>query len=281
MNNFVLSISYCGRVGSFSHEAAMKMFPNAMYLSYNTFTDAITAVELSDSHYAVIPIENSTAGRVAEIHNLLPTLNLRIVQEKIIRISHNLYTISDDITLDDIRIVESHPQALMQCSKFLATINAQQRDALNTAIAAENLMKTQNFEKAVVCSRIAGDIYKLHLLAEGIQNTDDNYTTFIAVGQENTITTFKYPLTSIIFALENKTGGIYEALGCFARNSINLLKLESYIPAGSPAKCAQFFLTFEGANSNENVKKAFKQLAEISKEIKNLGTYEADSKRFS
>ena len=233
MNKFVLAISYCGRVGSFSHEAAMNIFPNATYLPYNTFTDAITAVELSDANYAVIPIENSTAGRVAEIHNLLPTLNLRIVQEKIIRISHNLYTFSEDVSFNDIRIVESHPQALMQCSKFLATINAQQIEALNTAIAAENLMKNQNFDKAVICSRVAGDLYKLHLLAEGIQNTDDNYTTFIAVGKENGANIFKHPLTSIIFALENKTGGIYEALGCFAKNSVNLLKLESYIPAGS------------------------------------------------
>lgn len=276
----MLSISYCGRVGSFSYEAALAIFPQGRYLPYNTFAEAITAVEKGSSQYAVIPIENSTAGRVAEIHNLLPSLNLKIVKEKIIPISHNLYVLSKEISENDIKLVESHPQALMQCSKYLAKLNIEKREALNTAIAAENLAKDRIISKGVICSKVAGELYKLCLLRENIQDSNDNHTAFIAVGRESMQEDFQRPLTSILFTIANKKGGIYEALGCFAKNGVNLLKLESYIPTGLASQVAQFFLTFEGSSRQENIGKALGELSAITNEIKNLGTYEGDAKRF-
>ncbi len=275
----MLKVSYCGRVGSFSHEASTLMFSYAQHLPYNTFIEAITAVEVGTVHYAVIPIENSTAGRVAEIHNILPTMDLLIVREKIIKISHNLYGLTEDIS--DIDVVESHPQALMQCSKFLVQMNVVQQNALNTAIAAENLAKKQTFKNAVVCSQVAGDYYKLNLLEKNIQNSNENYTTFIAVGKESSKNSLVNPLTSILLTVTNKTGGIYEALGCFAEYNINLLKIESYIQGGMQSEIAQFFLTFEGANKDGHIKQALKKLNSISYAIKDLGSYEADSKRFA
>lgn len=277
----MLNVSYCGRVGSFSHEAAVKMFPSAEYTSCDTFIEAVNLVKQDITQYAVIPIENSTAGRVAEIHNILPTLNLKINKEKILKITHNLYVLNSNITLNDIKFVESHPQALMQCSNFLDTIPVVRENALNTAIAAEDLVKYHKDTTAAICSKTAGEFYKLHLLKGEIQNMEDNHTTFIAVGKtENVGQSFTNPLTSIIFTLTNKTGGIYEALGCFARNNINLLKLESYIPAGINTKHAQFLLIFQGCNKNNNVNIALSELTEIANEVKNLGSYEADLKRF-
>ncbi len=277
----MLNVSYCGRIGSFSHEAAVKMFPNAGYKPCDTFIEAVNMVKQNIVQYAVIPIENSTAGRVAEIHNILPTLNLKINKEKILKITHNLYVLNSNITLNDVKTVESHPQALMQCSNFLDILPVRRENALNTAIAAEDLAKHQKTDTAVICSKTAGDFYKLHLLRQEIQNMEDNYTTFIAVSKtENSEQVFTNPLTSIIFTLTNKTGGIYEALGCFARNNVNLLKLESYIPTGINAKHAQFLLTFQGCNKNENVNTALSELLNITNEVKNLGSYEADLKRF-
>ncbi len=277
-------ISYCGRVGSFSHEASLSMFENAEYVPFNTFAKAIEAVIQNECDYVVIPIENSTAGRVAEIHNLLPEMNLFIVKEKILSISHNFYSLNSQITLDDIKFVESHPQALMQCSNFIEKIQAEEVHALNTAIAAENLVNSGKTTTGVICSKIAGNHYNLHLLASNIQNKSNNYTTFIAVGKKavdaSFMQNFLHPITCVIFKLGNHTGGIYNALGCFANNGVNLLKLESYIPTGTEVNEAQFFVIFEGSNENSNVKNALEMLQECTTEIKNFGSYNGDAKRF-
>lgn len=277
----MLKIAYCGRVGSFSHEASVSMFPNEEFLPFNSFEEAVMQVEQYNCDYAVIPIENSTAGRVAEIHNLLPKINLYIVKERILAISHNLYSIRESVSLSQIKVVESHPQALMQCSNFLLPLNVIQEKSLNTAIAAENLTKSQDSIKAVICSKVAGRYYKLHLLKENIQNSDDNYTTFIAVGKNTCNEVMQRPITSIIFTISNKTGGIYEALGCFATNNVDLLKLESYIPTGVSHKAAQFFLTFKGSNNDSNVKNALSCLGSGAIDIKNLGSYNGDIMRFN
>ena len=276
----IAKIAYCGRVGSFSHEAAISMFENAEYLPFNTFAQAIDSVHGGSSDFAVIPIENSTAGRVAEIHNILPEMNLFIVKEKILPISHNLYSHNSEIKIEDIQFVESHPQALMQCSNLIAKINAQEIQALNTAIAAENLAKSGKVETAVICSKLAGEHYNLHLLAKNIQNKNNNYTTFIAVGKNQIEANFQHPITCIIFKLGNETGGIYNALGCFAKNDVNLLKLESYIPTGIEINEAQFFVIFEGDNSQQKVHKALAELHFVTSEIRNFGSYNGDARRF-
>lgn len=273
-------IAYCGRVGSFSHEASISMFENAQYLPFNTFAQAIDSVHNGDSNFAVIPIENSTAGRVAEVHNILPEMNLLVVKEKILPISHNLYAFSPNVQMDDIKFVESHPQALMQCSNLVSKINAQEIQALNTAIAAENLAKSGKMDTAVICSKIAGQHYNLHLMAKNIQNKNNNYTTFIAVGNEQIEANFQHPITCVIFKLGNETGGIYNALGCFAKNGVNLLKLESYIPTGVEVNEAQFFVIFEGSNSETKVQKALQELKSVTSEIRNFGSYNGDAKRF-
>ena len=276
----IAKIAYCGRIGSFSHEAAVSMFENAQYLPFNTFSQAIDSVQGGNSHFAVIPIENSTAGRVAEIHNILPEMNLLIVKEKILPISHNLYSHNSDTKIENIKFVESHPQALMQCSNFIAKINAHEIQALNTAIAAENLAKSKKVETAVICSKIAGEHYGLSILAKNIQNKNNNYTTFIAVGKNQIEANFQNPITCVIFKLGNETGGIYNALGCFAKNSVNLLKLESYIPTGIEINEAQFFVIFEGDNAEQKVQKALEELCSVTSEIRNFGSYNGDAKRF-
>lgn len=272
--------SYCGRVGSFSHEATIKMFPNATLTACNTFVEAVTLTESGEVDFAVIPIENSTAGRVAEIHNLLPNVRLKIVKEKILAIQHNLFCASGNVKLEDIRLVKSHPQALMQCSKFIQKHKLATELSSNTAISAEELSQNQLKNAGVICSKLAGEVYNLQLLQASIQNNSNNFTTFIALSKINGEGEFCHPLTSLIVEIENKFGGIYEALGCFAQRNINLIKLESYIPFGV-SQIAKFFITFEGSNDQKNVQLALEKLLKITKEIKNLGSYEADQKRFT
>lgn len=272
-------ITYCGRVGSFSHEASVIMFPNATYLGLDTFSLAINSVEKGHADFAVIPIENSTAGRVAEIHNILPTMNLFFHKEYISLISHNLYVVNSNIKLLDLAEIHSHPQALMQCSEFLSRLNTIHIQELNTAIAAEKLYESQNAKVGVICSNIAGTYYNLYPLAQNIQNNNQNYTTFVAVCRKKNHHITANPLTSILFTITNRSGGIYEALGCFVRNKINLLKIESYIPGGFTSKHAQFFLTFEGQYKDASPQKALTELAQIAIDIKNFGSYQGDTRR--
>jgi prephenate dehydratase len=274
-----MKIAYCGRVGSFSHEAAITMFPEAFRHGFDTFAKAITEVEENRADYAILPIENSSAGRVAEIHNILPKVNLFFNKEYILGISHNLYVVNDAIKLEDIKEIHSHEQALMQCSNFISKTNATQVSELNTAIAAEKLSISKRTDIGVIASNIAGNHYSLHLLAENIQNNSDNFTTFIAMSKEQNNNS-DANLTSILFTIGNKAGGIYAALGCFARNGVNLLKIESYIPSIS-SNYAQFFLTFSGNFHNENVQKAMLELHTIANSIKNFGSYNGDAKRFN
>lgn len=274
-------VAYCGRIGSFSHEASSVMFPNAEYLGLDTFALAIEHVEKDLADFAVIPIENSTAGRIAEIHNILPKMELFFHKEYILRISHNLYVSTANTKLQDITEIHSHTQALMQCSEFLSKLNATEIQELNTAIAAEKLGKSQSPDIGVICSGAAGKHYGLHLLAQNIQNNDHNYTTFVAVCKKQNVHIEQNPLTSILFTIANKSGGIYEALGCFANNKINLLKIESYIPGGFTSPHAQFFLTFEGNHQDRKPKQALKDLSKIAVTIKNFGSYQGDTRRFS
>lgn len=276
-----LKISFCGRVGSFSHEAAISMYENAIYIQCDTFIQAISMVEANNADYAIIPIENSTAGRVSEIHNIVPNLNLYITKEKILKISHNLYVLNNKISINDLTTVTSHTQALMQCSKFLSKYNIKTENAINTAIAAENLSNNKDAKTGVICSFIAGNYYNLHLLEANIQDNNDNATIFVSFGKNPNKQTFFNPLTSIIFETSNKSGGIYEALGCFAKHSVNLLKLESYIPFGaSSSNVAKFFVTFQGSNFETSTQNALDELQLFAVSVKNLGTYESDEKRF-
>lgn len=274
-------VTYCGRVGSFSHEAAIKMFPSADFTGLDTFSSAIESVEKNIADFAVIPIENSTAGRVAEIHNILPAMELFFHKEYILPIVHNLYVANVNVNIHDITEIRSHTQALMQCSAFLSKLKAIHVPDLNTAIAAEKLGLSRNTNVGVICSNVAGKHYDLHLLADNIQNNNQNYTTFIAVCKKQNINAVTNPLTSILFTITNKSGSIYDALGCFAKNNVNLLKIESYIPGGFSSKNAQFFLTFEGNYQDKNPKKALAELGDIAVEIKNFGSYQGDARRFN
>jgi prephenate dehydratase len=272
-----MKVSYCGRFGSFSHEAAIKMFPDCEYIGLDTFAKAISSVENNEADYAILPIENSSAGRVAEIHNLLPKVNLFFWKELILKVSHNFYVLNNNIKLENIKEIHSHQQALMQCSDFISKTNATEIKELNTAIAAENLSISKRSDVGVICSTIAGKHYSLHCLHENIQNTNENFTTFVAMCKKENANE-EANLTSILFKISNKAGGIYEALGCFAKNNVNLLKIESYIPSVS-SNYAQFFLTFAGNLHNSNVKKAIIDLEGVANSIKNFGSYNSDAKR--
>lgn len=272
-----MKIAYCGRIGSFSHEASDAIFPNCEYLGFDSFQDAVNASVRNEVDYAILPIENSTAGRVAEIHNILPKVNLFFWKEYILRVSHNFYVLNNEVKIDDIKEIHSHHQALMQCSEFLEKINAVQVSEPNTAIAAEKLSVSKRSDVGVICSSIAGKHYGLHLLAENIQNNDENFTTFIAMCKNENLNK-EANLTSVLFIIEDKVGGIYEALGCFARNNVNLIKVESYIPSVN-SSYAQFFLTLSGNLQSQNIKKAMAELGKVVINIKIFGSYNADLKR--
>lgn len=278
MNN---KIAYQGVEGAFSNLACLRKYPDMQPVNYQTFDDVIKAVENDEVKYGLIPIENSYAGRVAEIHNIFPYMNLRIVGEVILQIEHNLVA-KKGTALSDIKKVYSHPQALMQCKNNLAAIDGVQIiSADNTAIAAKIVSESNQKDDAALASLTAASVYGLDVIKKDMQDIRDNYTTFVVLSKEICDLPFnsKSIITSVIFEIRNIPAALYKALGGFATNAINMIKLESYIPGGVSSKQAQFFLSFQGHPELDEIKLALEELGFFSKKVKLLGIYEADALR--
>jgi prephenate dehydratase len=217
---------------------------------------------------------------VAEIHNLLPRTNLYIVGEYFLRIEHHLLGVKG-ASIDDVKEVHSHPQAIMQCHDALLDRKFQTVSAPNTAIAASQVAKGGDSSKAAVGSKLAAELYGLDVLAENIEDADDNMTVFIAMSREpfDPEQEKGRVITSVLFTARNIPAALYKALGGFATNQVNLLKVESYIPS-SKSTTAQFFITFEGHPDQKKVQLALEELGFFCRKLKVLGVYYADEKRY-
>jgi prephenate dehydratase len=231
----------------------------------------------------MIPVENSQAGRVAEIHNLLPRTNLHIVGEYFQHIEHQLLA-PKGASLKTVKDVYSHPQGLMQCRENLRQLKLTTHTYSNTAQAAADVAKWNDPAKAAIASPLAAELYGLSVLKEHMQDSDNNITVFIIIAREPIdpeIQEGSRVLTTLLFSVRNIPAALYKSLGGFATNNVNILKLESYIPGGASRDSAQFFLTCEGHPSQRPVQLALEELGFYCKKVTVLGVYPADPARFS
>lgn len=278
-NNADNTIAYMGVPGSNGDIACRQNYPYMHTLACQNFEEVIQAVAEGKALYGMIPIENSQAGRVAEFHQLLPNMNLHIVAEHFQNIEHYLLA-PKGATLQTLKQAYSHPQALMQTRNHLRSLGLTPITYASTALAAQDVAKWQDVTKAAVAPLLAAELYGLVCLKEHLEDNAHNVTVFVTVAREAIIPkTDKNILTTLIFTVRNIPAVLYKALGGFATNGINLLKIESYI-AGGVSKSAQFFITFEGSPKSKNVQLALEELDFYCENVRIMGVYPADSKRY-
>ncbi|MBR1428842.1 MAG: hypothetical protein IJ590_01160 [Rickettsiales bacterium] len=280
-----MKVGYQGVEGAFSNIAAKQIFPGENYISFKTFFDVLEAIEEGKIDCGIVPIENSYAGRVAGMHNLFRDFcdkNLFIITEKMLKVEHCLCGL-EGAEIDAITHIFSHEQALMQCQKNISKMlpNAICEAKENTAVSAKFVSENANKNFAAICSKEACKQYRLTILKENFQDADDNYTLFVGLSKKkntinsNTTNSNKTILTSLLFEVKNVSGVLYKALKCFAEQDIDLVKIESYIPATS-SKSAMFFITTRGNVADENMKMAIKNLNKFAKNVYIFGSYFAD-----
>jgi prephenate dehydratase len=273
-------IAFQGVPGAHSEVACHHIHPDMVSIPYLSFEEVFEAIKSSKVSLGLIPIENSQAGRVAEIHNLLPEMNLFIVQEYFHRVHHFLLAPST-AQLKSLKHVYSHPQALLQCRKNLHQMGLIPHPYADTALAAKDVAEWNDPTKAALASELAAAKYGLEVIKPNVEDTDDNTTLFLTIAREsfNPEPSKGKVLTSLVFVARNIPAALYKSLGGFATNKINLLKLESYIPAKT-RKLAKFFVTFEGHPNDRSVKLALEELRFFCENVTLLGTYYADASRF-
>lgn len=275
------TIAFMGVEGANADLACRQAQPYMHTLPCASFEDVFEAVAEGRAQLGMIPIENSHAGRVAEIHNILPRTNLQIIGEHFQKVDHHLLGCKGAM-LETVRDVYSHPQALMQCRETIRALKLTPHVHSNTATAAADVARWNDPSKAALASALAGELYGLTVIKEHMQDADNNYTVFVMLSREpvDPDPEKERVLTTLIFTIRNIPAALYKSLGGFATNGVNFLKLESYIPGGASQDMAQFFLTFEGHPRTRNVQLALEELGFFCKKIHVLGVYPADIKRF-
>jgi prephenate dehydratase len=276
------TIAFMGVEGANADLACRQACPYMQTLPCPSFEDVFEAVVSGKAALGMIPIENSQAGRVAEIHNLLPRTNLHIVGEYFQQIEHCLLA-PKGATLESIKDVYSHPQGLLQCREHIREMGLEAHPHSNTAVAASDVAKWNDPTKAAIASPLAGELYGLSVLREHMQDSDNNVTVFVIIAREpvDPDADAGRVLTTLLFTVRNIPAALYKSLGGFATNNVNILKLESYIPGGAARESAQFFLTFEGHPSQRSVQIALEELGFYCRKVTVLGVYPADPARFT
>ena len=269
------TIVFQGEPGANSHIAGREAYPDLEAVPCPTFEDAFAAVSSGEASLAMIPIENSVAGRVADIHHLMPDSGLHIVAEHFLPIRHQLMA-RKGATLKTIKTVQSHIHALGQCRNMIRKLGLKTVVGADTAGSARQIAELGDNTHAAIASRLAAEIYGLEILAEDVEDEAHNTTRFIVLSREAdwvqhgngpTVTTF-------IFRVRNVPAALYKALGGFATNGVNMTKLESYQLGGS-FLATLFYADVEGHPDDRPVKLALEELAFYSKEFKILGVYPA------
>lgn len=268
-------IAYQGEPGANSHLACTEAFPDLEPAAYPTFEDALIAVKSGEVGLAMIPIENSVAGRVADIHHLLPGAGLYIVGEHFLRVRHQLMA-KPGATLSTVKRVLSHTQALGQCRNTIKKLGLKPVPEADTAGSARMVSETDDLSLAAIASRLAAEIYGLDILKSDIEDESHNTTRFIVLSKDpDDAEPGNGPvITTFLFRVRNVPAALYKALGGFATNSINMTKLESYQPEGS-FNATMFFADIEGHPVDRPVQLALEELSFFSTEVRLLGTYPA------
>ena len=264
------AIAFQGAPGANSHLAALDYDPDGLPVPCFSFEDAIDAVKQGTAGCAIIPIENSLHGRVADIHFLLPESGLHIVDEYFMPIEHCLMAKSADA---DIRTAMSHPQALGQCRHYLRKRGIIPVAYADTAAAAAFVAQSDDPHAAAVAPRLAAQIYGLQLLEGAIEDAPDNITRFVVLAPDPVKPAANGPLmTTFIFEVKNIPAALYKAMGSFATNGVNMTKLESY-QQGSSFAATEFYADIEGAPGDPAVDRALEELGFHCNSVRVLGTY--------
>lgn len=268
-------IAYQGVPGAYSHIACRNVFPEQDYISCDTFEIAMDLVQKNQADLAMIPVENSNAGRVADVHFLLPDAGLYINGEYFLRIEHQLLGLPGS-KLPEIVSASSHPQALAQCSEFLKCHNIKSIARIDTAKSCEDILRNNDKTQAAIASKLAAEIYGLEILRPNIENASNNTTRFLIMSTNNQIpeNDGKKFITSFIFHVKSIPAALYKALGGFATNGINITKLESYLVGGKFVS-AQFYVEIEAHPAEKSYQNAFDELNFFADAVKILGTYPA------
>src|SRR3954451_1607299 len=271
----MMKIVFQGEPGANSHLAIREAYPDAEALPCPTFEDAFAALASGEADLGMIPVEDSVAGRVADIHHLMPASGLHINAEHFMPVRHQLLGVKG-ATLKDIKTVESHVHALGQCRKIIRKLGIRPIVAADTAGSAREIAEAGDKSRASIASRLAAEIYGLDILAEDIEDEAHNTTRFIVLSRESkwTQSGAGAVITTFLFRVRNVPAALYKALGGFATNGVNMTKLESYMIEGN-FLATQFYADVEGHPEDRNVVFAFEELAFYSKEMKILGVYPA------
>ncbi|MGI9317244.1 MAG: prephenate dehydratase [bacterium] len=270
-------IAFQGEFGANSDMACRDMFPAMEPLPCRTFEDAFNAVSSMEAEFAMIPIENTIAGRVADIHHLLPESHLFIVGEYFMPIHFQLMVIPGT-TADEIKTVHSHIHALGQCRNIVRERGWQPVVAGDTAGAARLVAEKKNRSMAAIAPALAAELYGLEIIENNIEDSDINVTRFVVLSREGaTIEANKKDLpivTTFVFNVRNMPAALYKAMGGFATNGVNMTKLESYQLEGK-FTATQFYADIEGHPDDENVARALEELRFFSTQVRILGAYKA------
>ena len=270
-------IAFQGEPGANSHIACRQAYPDLQPLPCPTFEDAFAAVRSGRAALAMIPIDNSLAGRVADIHHLMPQSKLHIVAEWFLPVQHQLMA-PKAATLKTIRTVESHVHALGQCRNVIRKLKLKVVVAADTAGAAREVAQTGDVTRAVLATKLAAKIYGLRILKKNVADDKHNTTRFIVLAREPKWASRKdkYVITTFVFEVRNIPAALYKALGGFATNGVNMTKLESYMVGGSFA-ATQFYADVQGHPRQRALELALEELEFVSqpRSLRILGVYPA------
>ena len=272
-------IAYQGEPGANSHQVCREHYPELEALACASFEDVFAAVEGGEADLAMIPIDNSIAGRVADIHHFLPDSGLHIVAEHFLRIRFHLMAVPG-ATLETITTAHSHVHALGQCRRVIREHGLRPIISGDTAGAAREVAEAADLTQAAIAPPLAAEIYGLEILANDVEDEDDNTTRFVVLSPDYV----EAPrgngpvVTSFIFNVRNLPAALYKALGGFATNGVNMTKLESYMVGGHFA-ATQFLAEVDGHPEDPALKNALEELTFFTTEVKILGVYAADAFR--
>ena len=273
------SFSFQGVKGAYSELAGKNLYPDAESLPCSTFEEMFEQVRTSKVDAAMVPIENSLAGRVADTQRLIPESNLKITSEYFLEVNHNLMGIKG-AKISDIKRIHSHEQGIAQCRNKIINLNKEMIVEADTAGSAKLISELDNIEDAAIASELAAKIYNLDILETNFQDLKNNVTRFLIMQKnlKDIDLLSNQILTTLVFNVRSIPAALYKCLGGFASNGVNITKLESYVhPQGFDV--AQFYIDFEGHPEQPSVKLALEEMKFFCKHLKILGVYEKSSFR--
>ncbi|EGL66829.1 prephenate dehydratase [Agrobacterium sp. ATCC 31749] len=281
MNLITNRIAFQGEFGANSDMACRDMFPDMEPLPCPTFEDVFNAIENGEADLGMIPIENTLAGRVADIHHLLPESRLHIIGEYFMPIRFQLMVVPG-VTKDEIRTVHSHIHALGQCRKIIRSNGWKPVIAGDTAGSARLVSEKGDRSMAALAPRLAADLYGLDILAENVEDSENNVTRFVVLSRDENWakrqSSDEIVVTTFVFNVRNIPAALYKAMGGFATNGINMTKLESY-QLGGKFVATQFYADIEGHPDDEPVRHALDELRFFSEKVRILGVYNGHAMR--